>query len=60
MISDCKDRYRFDQPIRIDGLGPGNAWCVETNSKQRAHVFIERKVVEPESEEIALWVVTRK
>jgi hypothetical protein len=59
-ISDCETRKSIDQPVRLDGLGPGNDWCVETNGKHHAHVFVELKVVEPGADEVALWVVTRK
>jgi hypothetical protein len=59
-ISGCESKSHGDQPIRIDGLGPGNDWCVQTSAKHYSHVFIELKVVEPGASEVILWVVTRK
>jgi hypothetical protein len=58
-ISDCGTREQMDQPIRLDGLGPGNDWCVDTNAKHHAHVFLDLKVVELGDDHVALWVVTR-
>jgi hypothetical protein len=60
VIVGCESKSRSDQRIRIDGLGPGNDWCVETNAKHHSHVFIELKVVEPGADEVALLVITRK
>jgi len=60
-ISDCATKSDINQPIRVDGLGPGNDWCVETNAKHPSHVFIGAWwVVEPGAEEVRLWIVTRK
>jgi hypothetical protein len=59
MIASCESKPR-SEPIRIDGLGPGNDWCVVTNAKHHSHLFIKLKVVEPGADEVILWVVTRK
>jgi hypothetical protein len=60
IVTSCEGKSRSDQPIRIDGLGPGNDWCVQTNAKHYSHVFIEVRVVEPGADEVILWVVTRQ
>jgi hypothetical protein len=60
-VSDCEKTSDTYSQIRIDGLGPGNDWCVETNEKRRSHVFISgTHVVEPGADEVRLWIVTRK
>jgi len=58
-ISDCEWRTEIVR-LRLDGLGPGNDWCIVTNSKHHAHVFTDLRVIEPGDDHVALWVVTRK
>src|SRR5262249_47865886 len=45
--------------IRIDGFGPGDQICVQTHGGFRSHVFFVNDV-EPGSQSITLWHVTRK
>jgi hypothetical protein len=59
-ISDCETPKPIDQPVRVDGLGADSEWCVETNAKHHAHLFLSGPVVEPGANRVRLWVVTRK
>jgi hypothetical protein len=58
-IGPCEGKPTPD-PIRIDGLGPGNDWCAITHDKHRAHVFITGGIVEPGVLQVPLWIVMRK
>ncbi len=59
-LSDCETRQRIDEPVRLDGLGADNEWCVETNAGHHAHLFLSGQVVEAGDNKVRLWVVTRK
>jgi hypothetical protein len=48
-----------DQRVRVDGLGPGNRWCVATRTHHRSQVYINLSVVEPGADFIGLFFTTR-
>jgi hypothetical protein len=48
-----------DQRIRVDGLDGGNHWCIITSAKRRSQVYIDLQVVDPGSEFIGLFFMTR-
>ena len=56
--ANCCDAAYADKPLRIDGLGPGNDFCVLTTKQRSSHVFTADDV-EPDSVEIKLWFVNR-
>lgn len=59
-VSHCDETLLTPDPIRVDGLGPGNNWCFQTNGRHRSHVFIQVHEIQPDAEEIILWQVLRK
>lgn len=54
---DCRGAGR--STIRIDGFGPGDQICVRTHGGFSSHVFFVNDV-EPSSQSVTLWHVTRK
>jgi hypothetical protein len=46
-------------PLRLDGLGPGAEFCVQTSYRRSSHIFIVDEI-RPESTSVRLWHVTRK
>jgi hypothetical protein len=59
-ISDCETPKPIEEPVRVDGLGADNEWCVETNANHHAHLFLSGPIVERGADRVRLWVVTRK
>ena len=57
--TDCRSAKFVKGPIRLDGLGPGAEFCVETDRHRYSHVFIIDEV-RPETSRLRLWHVTRK
>jgi hypothetical protein len=57
--SDCNGATYANRAIRIDGLGPGNDFCVITGKRRLSHVFFA-DYVEPDSVQIKLWYGNRR
>lgn len=53
----CTDAKYGAEPVRVDGLGPGNDVCIRTSDKHVSHIFINEDVT-PQSL-LKLWHVTR-
>lgn len=59
-VSPSCARLRFGTaPLRIDGLGPGDDFCVRTRKGLSSHVFLVDEVP-PGAAVLRLWCVTRK
>lgn len=56
----CNSRQAGINPVRIDGLGPGNDWCVLLKSQHVAHVMLHLNPVDAGAEFVAFKIVTRK
>jgi hypothetical protein len=57
--TDCVAPKFGKTAIRLDGMGPGVEFCVQTDRKSYSHVFIVDEI-RSESSTIRLWHVTRK
>jgi len=60
-IGACGTREQSSEPLRIDGLGAGNNWCVRTTSHHVAHIKIELvELIGPGLKELPLVNVLHK
>jgi hypothetical protein len=57
---DCQKIGFTDEPLRLDGMGSGDNFCVRTKKGQNSHIYFDAVDVDKSTKELGLWITTRK